>query len=76
MARNFLNFPPEEGQTDAFKRRFLQAYLAGISYADACAGRVLETLEKTGLDENTIVLFAGDHGYLMGEYGSWGHKHC
>jgi iduronate 2-sulfatase len=33
-------------------------------------------LEETGLADNTIVLFAGDHGYMMGEYGSWGSKHC
>ncbi|MDH4474931.1 MAG: sulfatase [Verrucomicrobiaceae bacterium] len=76
MAKGFLNFPELDQQTDDFKRRYLQAYLANISYMDACTGLVLDALEKTGLAENTIVIFIGDHGYLMGEHGSWGHKHC
>lgn len=76
MVANYHDFPPPEKQDDAFKRRYLQAYLANISYMDACAGRVLRALRETGLQRNTIVVFAGDHGYLMGEHGSWGHKHC
>ena len=67
---------PPAGQEEAYYRRYLQAYLANISYMDACAGRVLDALRETGLHRNTIVVFIGDHGYLMGEHGSWGHKHC
>lgn len=75
MVANYHAFPPAAAQDDAFKRRYLQAYLANISYVDACAGRVLAALRESGLDRTTIVVFAGDHGYLMGELGSWGHKH-
>lgn len=76
MVANYANFPAPERRDDAFKRRYLHAYLANISYADACAGRVLAALRDTGLADNTVVLVLGDHGYLMGEYGSWGHKHA
>jgi iduronate 2-sulfatase len=76
MAAAFHAFPPPGQRDAAFKRRYLQAYLANISYMDACAGRVLDSLRDTGLHHNTIVVFIGDHGYLMGEHGSWGHKHC
>jgi len=75
MVKNYLNFPEPEQQTDAFKRRYLQAYLANISYMDACTGLVLDALEENGLASNTLVVFLGDHGYFMGEHGSWGHKH-
>jgi len=75
MVANFHDFPPPAGQDAAFKRRYLQAYRASISYMDACVGRVLAALEAAGLRDNTLVVFAGDHGYLMGEHGSWGHKH-
>lgn len=75
MVKNYRNFPPPEKQTDAFKRRYLQAYLANISYMDACTGIVLDALEKLGFADNTHVIFLGDHGYMMGEHGSWGHKH-
>lgn len=75
MVDKYYDFPPLEKQDTAFKRRYLQAYLANISYMDACTGRVLAALRETGLDRNTVVAFIGDHGYLMGEHGSWGHKH-
>jgi iduronate 2-sulfatase len=76
MVANYHNFPAPEQRDAAFKRRYLQAYLANISYMDACVGRVLEALRETGLNRTTIVVFLGDHGYMMGEHGSWGHKHA
>jgi iduronate 2-sulfatase len=75
MVKNYRNFPPPEEQTHDFKRLYLRAYLANISYLDACAGLVLDALEQSGLAGNTIVVVIGDHGYFMGEHGSWGHKH-
>lgn len=72
----YANMPPADQRGAGYQRAYLQAYLASISYMDACTGLVLDALEETGLDENTIVIFAGDHGYMMGEYGSWGNKHC
>jgi len=76
MAAGFHDFPPVAGRDEAFKRKYLQGYLASISYMDACVGRVLDALREAGLQENTIVVFLGDHGYMMGEHGSWGHKHA
>src|SRR5690606_31622374 len=38
---------------------------------DAQIGKVLDELVATGLDENTIVVLWGDHGYLLGEMGMW-----
>jgi arylsulfatase A-like enzyme len=75
VVKNYANMPPPEEIDDDFKRRYLQAYLACISYVDACVGRVLAALEEQDLRGNTIVVFLGDHGYQMGEHDSWGHKH-
>ena len=72
---NYYKMPPFEDIDEAFKRRYLQAYLACISYVDACVGRLLAALEESGHAEDTIVVFLGDHGYQVGEYDSWGHKH-
>lgn len=52
-------------------RQAIQSYYASISFADAQLGRILDVLDETGLDENTIVLFTSDHGYHMGEHGHW-----
>jgi arylsulfatase A-like enzyme len=75
IVSNYYNMPPFNEIDESFKRMYLQAYLACISYVDACVGRVLAALEKSGHADNTIVVFMGDHGYQVGEYDSWGHKH-
>lgn len=49
-------------------RQAIQAYYASITFADAQLGRILNTLQDTGLDQNTIVVFTSDHGYHMGEH--------
>ncbi len=48
-----------------------KAYYATTSFVDAQVGRVLDKLEETGLDKNTIVVFTSDHGYHLGEHGHW-----
>jgi arylsulfatase A-like enzyme len=40
-------------------RELRKAYYATVSLMDAQLGRVLDTLESTGLDKNTIVTFIG-----------------
>ena len=42
-----------------------------MSWTDWNVGRVLDELERLGLAENTIVVFWGDHGYHLGEFGKW-----
>ena len=60
-----LNLDPKIAQ------QAIQAYYASISFADAQVGRVLNTLEESGLADNTIVVFTSDHGYHMGEHGHY-----
>ncbi len=59
---------------DEFSRQLIHAYFACISYIDAQIGRLLTALEQTGLDKNTVVMLWGDHGWHLGENGTWG-KH-
>ena len=49
----------------------IRAYYASISWVDWNVGRVLAELKKLGLDDKTIVVFWGDHGYHLGEKGKW-----
>jgi arylsulfatase A-like enzyme len=49
----------------------LQAYYASISYADEQVGRVLDALEKSPHNENTIVVFLADNGFHTGEKEHW-----
>ena len=48
-----------------------QAYLAATGFADSQVGRVLAKLKELHLEENTIVVLTGDHGYQLGEHGLW-----
>lgn len=50
------------------------AYYACISYTDAQVGKLLQTLKKEGLYENTVIVLWGDHGWHLGDHTIWG-KH-
>jgi arylsulfatase A-like enzyme len=50
---------------DDFYRRYAETLLA----LDESVGRVLDWLEREGLAESTLVVYAGDNGFLLGEHG-------
>ncbi|MHC4078330.1 MAG: sulfatase, partial [Planctomycetota bacterium] len=52
-------------------RRLKHGYWACVSYVDACIGRLLDGLADLGLKDDTIVVIWGDHGWKLGEHGSW-----
>ncbi|RZL97683.1 MAG: DUF229 domain-containing protein, partial [Pedobacter sp.] len=66
---------PHSSEQDPFspdlQRKLVHGYYAGVSYVDAQIGKVLSALEQLDLDENTIVVIWGDHGYHLGELGIW-----
>ena len=64
----------KESQLNLEKERaqeIKEAYYATISFVDAQVGRILDQLESSGLDKNTVVVFTSDHGYHLGEHGHW-----
>jgi choline-sulfatase len=52
-------------------RNARRAYYGAISYVDAQIGRLLKTLNETGLANDTIVFVFADHGDMLGERGLW-----
>lgn len=48
-----------------------RGYYACVSFEDAQIGRILETLEHTGLDKSTAVFIVGDNGFHLQENGFW-----
>jgi arylsulfatase A-like enzyme len=63
---------PEE-LTEEDIQDLLKLYDAEIRYTDSQIGRVLDTLEKSGILENTIVIITADHGEAFGEHDRFGH---
>lgn len=53
----------------------VQAYLACVTFVDHYIGEVLDALENSEYKENTIVILWSDHGYRLGEKGTFS-KHC
>ena len=47
-------------------------YAALVAEVDACVGRILDTLERQGLADNTLVIFTSDHGEYIGDHGRVG----
>lgn len=71
-ARNSIVRKKEQVELpDNLARKAIQAYYASVTFADAQVGRVIATLEDTGLAENTVIVFTSDHGYHMGEHGHY-----
>ena len=56
---------------DAMAKKLVHGYLASVSYSDAQVGKLLAKLKQLDLDDNTIVILAGDHGFSLGEHGLW-----
>lgn len=64
----------EASVSDAYAKKLRHGYLASISYIDAQIGKLLQELKRLELDENTIVVIWGDHGWHLGDQRVWG-KH-
>ncbi len=50
-------------------REIQSVYYGMITYIDDLVGRILAALKEEGLEEDTLVLFASDHGDYAGQYG-------
>lgn len=48
-----------------------RAYYAACTYVDTNVGKLLKVLDDCGLTDDTIVVFTGDHGDMLGERGLW-----
>jgi iduronate 2-sulfatase len=61
----------QDSMSDDLRREVLQAYYASISFMDAQVGRLIQTLDRLKLADNTIIVFTSDHGYHTGQHGLW-----
>jgi len=70
----FLKKSPQEwaSLTDEGAPIVMTAYLASITLVDMNLGRVLKTLEKLGLADNTVVSYTSDHGDMQWQQRRFG----
>ena len=60
---------------EAAVRRARRAYFGACSYIDANLGKLMKTLADCRLADDTVVIFTGDHGDMLGERGLWYKMH-
>jgi arylsulfatase A-like enzyme len=59
-------------RTPEVVRQHLADYYAATAFVDAQVGRLLDALKASGHAEDTIVVFASDHGLAIGSHGLFG----
>ncbi len=74
--RAYAGIPPQGPVDRDTARQLIHGYYACVSLIDAQLGRVLKTLDDTGLADNTIIVLWGDHGWQLGEHGMWNKHSC
>ncbi len=74
--RAYAGIPPSGPVSDETARNLIHGYYACVSYTDAQVGMLLNELERLELDENTIVVLWGDHGWNLAEHTLWCKHSC
>lgn len=59
------------GCTETQIRNARHGYYANTSYVDDWLGKLLRTLDETGMTDNTVIVFTADHGDMLGDRGLW-----
>ena len=55
------------GSEELGLKKFTQAYLASINFADDMVGRVVDAIENSVFAKNTIIILFSDHGFFVGQ---------
>ncbi|CAO2655618.1 Nn.00g044210.m01.CDS01 [Neocucurbitaria sp. VM-36] len=56
---------------DEAKIRARRAYFAACSFVDDQVGKLVKLLKNCYLDQDTVIVFSGDHGDMLGERSLW-----
>ncbi|ULL17998.1 sulfatase [Paenibacillus sp. H1-7] len=49
--------------------RYMRDYCAAVTGIDEQFGRLMQSLQELGMEQNTLVVLSSDHGELMGSHG-------
>ncbi len=63
------HLPTYKGVEKGWLERNLRDYHRAVASADRCVGRVLAELDALSLSSNTLLIFASDNGYMIGQHG-------
>lgn len=69
--RSYHGIPKTGPVSKETAAKLVHGYYAAVSYMDAQLGRVMDALKEQGLDDNTVIILWGDHGWHLGDHGMW-----
>jgi len=69
--RNYYGIPKKGPCSDELARQLIHGYYACVSYTDAMIGSLLDELDRLDLQDNTVIILWGDHGWKLGEHAGW-----
>jgi iduronate 2-sulfatase len=72
--RMYEGVPVEGPASDfpaALQKELIHGYYACVSYIDALVGMLLDELKALNLQDNTLIVLWGDHGFHLGDHGQW-----
>lgn len=69
--RQYVGVPRQGDIPTTLAAEVKTGYLASVAYMDAQVGKILAELKRLHLDDKTIVVLWGDHGYCLGEHNTW-----
>jgi arylsulfatase A-like enzyme len=62
---------PHKGEDGVEHQQLRRNYAAAMSGIDDWCGRLIDAVEQRGERDNTLIIFASDHGEMMGDHSRW-----
>jgi uncharacterized sulfatase len=59
---------PDRDYTHIAYQRYLKRYLRCVKGVDDNIKRLIEVLKKEGIYDNTVIIYTGDQGFMLGEH--------
>lgn len=69
---NRPNVPKEQYEKAKYQNA---GYNVHVKLLDQAVGKIMDSIEESGIEDNTILIFTADHGEMMGAHGLYG-KGC
>ena len=69
--RGYAGVPKKGEVSEDMAKELIHGYYACVSYVDAQIGLVLDELKRLELEDDTIVVLWGDHGWNLGDHKLW-----
>lgn len=64
----------DSGRDIGLHRLIKAFYWASVSFIDHQVGRLLDTLERLRITDDTLIVFTSDHGEFLGDYNCFGKR--